>query len=288
MKRSSKFTSFALTTGLLPLLAASALAAGSFQADKVLTLEGKVEAANRYDHADFNVFNAGDGIVARDSGGAFQAANVTLKGVAYFDLDSQGMREALSKAGDQSVVLSVKLLQVLGKPRPLQVEYIGTSKDISSKTSVTRQFEAQPLARVNSALDQNSAPGTKYFDLSGITSKSLDKRWLVVRFEQQGLRTENTGQQDLYQFDTNPATVTLTLMSKQDASGKVTGHSSTVTGSGSDGNLLSDLPQNLLPDMPKDLTSDMPKDLTSDMPKDLTSDMPKDLTSDMPKNLIQD
>lgn len=260
-------------------------AAPYFAADKVMTLQGKLEAANRYDQTDFNVFNAGNGFVVEQSESNFtQGANVTLKGIACFDLEQNGMRASIAKPGSNRLILSFALEQIKGQPRPLRVEFVGTYDDISQSASLSKIFEAQPVTQVNNVLQRSTANGLKMADFTSLCSQSLEKRWLVIRFEQEGLRKENTGEDDLYQFKPAADTVRLTLSAK-DAHGTTVGQHYKSSGYY---DLTTDMPGNLLGDMPQNLTSDMPKDLTSDMPSDLTSDMPSNLIQDEPDNLIQD
>ncbi|WOO41317.1 hypothetical protein [Rubellicoccus peritrichatus] len=291
--------SLVIVSLMLPLAGAyakdqSAAGAASYAtAAKVITLQGTVEAANRYDHIDFSRFDAGNALVVGAVDGNFeQAANATLKGMAYFDLNRGGLREMITKHGDQRVILSFYLMQVRGEPRPLRVEFIGTLDDVSSKRNLKRQFEAHPITRFNNVLRNNAEAGLKLVDITSIAEKSLKNRWLIIRFEQEGLRIENTGQGDFYQMTPQASSVRITLSDKDAAGRQVASHYST----SGDYNLITDMPHNLLGDLPKDLitdqssdlTSDMPKNLLQDMPKDLITDTPDDLTSDMPENLIQD
>lgn len=256
-----------------------------FEAASVVTFQGQIEVANQFDHIDFKTFNAGSGIVLDLSEGYEDAGNsITLKGFVFFDLNAGNMRNLLSHPGDDHIVLSFILEQVRGQPRPLRVEYIGTFGDVSSKQACSRGFGASPILQVNNVLRQNASPGLKLVDMTGIAGTDLSQRWLVFRFEQQGLRIESSEQDDLYQFNPSADSVRLTLSDKDVAGRRVAGHYADDFGSG----IITDMPKNLLGDMPKDLTSDMPKDLTSDMPKDLTSDMPKNLLQDMPNNPIMD
>lgn len=262
-------------------------------AAKAITLQGTIEAANRYDHIDFNRFDAGNALVVGAVDGNFeQAANATLKGMAYFDLNRGGLREMITNPGQQHLILSFHLMQVRGDPRPLRVEFMGTLDDVSSKQSVKKQFEGQPITRINNVLRNNAEAGLKLVDITSLSKKSIEKRWLVIRFEQEGLRIENSGKGDFYQMTPDASSIRITLSNKDAAGRQVASHYNSSGGynliTDMPHNLLGDLPKDLITDQPSDLTSDMPKNLLPDLPKDLITDTPDDLTSDMPDNLIQD
>jgi len=246
-----------------------------YDASYAVTFQGSVEAANRFDHIDFHQFNVGNGqVVGGDYDGS---ASVTLKGLVYFDLESGNLRQALKNPGDEKIVLSFILMQVRGQPRPMRVEFIGTFQDASSKQAAAKQFQANPLVRVNNVLRQVDKPSVKMVDVTPIAKQSLDQRWLVFRFEQEGLRIENTGQDDFYQLNSEPDTVRLTLSGKGSAAREVSTHYTTNSGDGEYGyNLITDMPKNLLGDMPKNLLGDMPKNLITDTPDSQNNPPPAD------------
>src|SRR5690606_23946590 len=111
--------------------------------------------------------------------------------------------EALQAEDGRHALLSVVLLQVVGKPRPLRVEYIGTTNDKDSDQSRKQQFQVQPLGRVNTFLQRSSQPGLKAVDLTQLLNNiPSDRRWLILRIEQEGYRIED-GRNDIYQFNPN-------------------------------------------------------------------------------------
>ncbi len=256
-----------------------------FAAAKVMTLQGTLEAADRFGQADFNSFNAGDGFVMTQEDNNFtQGANVTLKGIAAFDLNADGMRAALTNPGEQHLILSFALMQIEGKPRPLRVEYVGTFDDVAQTSAFSSVFQAAQIIQRNNVLRRGDSNGLKLVDLTPLTQQSLPKRWLVIRFEQEGLRIENSGQDDLYQLNPSADTVRLTLSDK-DAHGKTVAQHYQSSGYY---NLTKDMSSNLLGDMQSNLEPDESTNLTPDMSSDLTPDMSSNLTPDLPNNLIQD
>lgn len=250
-----------------------------------MTLQGTLEAADRFGQADFNSFNAGDGFVMTQEDNNFtQGANVTLKGIAAFDLNADGMRAALTNPGEQHLILSFALMQIEGKPRPLRVEYVGTFDDVAQTSAFSSVFQAAQIIQRNNVLRRGDSNGLKLVDLTPLTQQSLPKRWLVIRFEQEGLRIENSGQDDLYQLNPSADTVRLTLSDK-DAHGKTVAQHYQSSGYY---NLTKDMSSNLLGDMQSNLEPDESTNLTPDMSSDLTPDMSSNLTPDLPNNLIQD
>jgi len=130
---------------------------------------------------------------------------------------------------------------------------------------------------LGNVLRQGDKPSVKMVDVTPIAKQSLDQRWLVFRFEQEGLRIENTGQDDFYQLNSEPDTVRLTLSGKGSAAREVSTHYTTNSGDGEYGyNLITDMPKNLLGDMPKNLLGDMPKNLITDTPDSQNNPPPAD------------
>ncbi len=278
-----------LSVTLIGLLASAAVADDSsastsvFEPTQVLTMVGQKNAANRFDHIDFSSFEAGSGL---GSASSFTASSRTEKGFIYFDLSQDGLREALQAKDGRHALLSVVLLQVTGKPRPLRVEYIGTTNDKDSSQSRKQQFQVQPLGRVNTFLQRSAEPGLKAVDLTQLlTDIPSDNRWLILRIEQEGYRIED-GQNDIYQFNPNTSSVRLTLTSNPKDISSVTNHYD----ADGLGGILPDMHKNILPDMQKNVIQDMPSDLTPGLKDDILPDMDKDnIIQDMPQgSIIQD
>ncbi len=274
-----------LKTFFCSLLTLSCLAVHAdnyFEAAQVCTMQGQTEAANRYQQMDFTRFVAGNiGLNLTYE----NAGNATMKGFAYFDLDQDGLREALKLKDGEHVLFSFMLQQVVGKPRELRVEFIGTIKDKDSDKSRAQQFQANPLRQANNVLQQGAEPGLKVIDATSIVEHDLSKRWLVIRFEQDGYRIED-GQNDLYQFNANNSSVRLTVTSNKKQIDAVENHYQ----ADGLGGILPDMNTNILPDMSQKPEPSMDKSITPDMSSDLTPDMnQQNILPDMDtQNIIQD
>ncbi|MGE9294090.1 MAG: hypothetical protein ACQKBW_10795 [Puniceicoccales bacterium] len=266
-------------------LTASASATDYFEAAEVCSMQSQSNAADRFGAVDFSQFVAGSANVPYDYG---DTGNPTMKGFAYFDLEDDDLREELEEAVEdgEHVLLSFVLLQVVGKPRPLRVEYIGTFKDKDSDKSRSQQFQANTLHRANNVLEQTAEPGLKLVDVSSVIKSDLDKgRWLIVRFEQDGLRIED-GQDDLYQFNANNSTVRLTVTKDKKMLDKVVNHYQ----EDGVGGIIADMNTNILPDMSQKPLPKMNNNILPDMSNDPTSDMDtQNILPDMDtKSIIQD
>lgn len=253
-----------------------------FEAAQVCTMQGQSEAADRYAQMDFTRFVAGNATLFNDNN-----TDTTVKGFAYFDLEDDDLREELKEKTKDgySVLLSFVLQQVVGKPRPLRIEYIGTVNDKDSDKSRAQQFQANQISRANNVLEQTSEPGLKVVDVTSLVKHTLKGRWLVLRFEQDGLRIEDGGN-DLYQFNPNNSTVRLTFTKdKKKLKGVIDGYHEDGLGG-----LLPDMQTNILPDMQSDIVPDMSSDLVPDMHKDILPDMnTQNILPDMPQgSIIQD
>lgn len=279
-----------LTSTFLGLLSSCAFAEDksapteAFQPAQALTMIGQQNAANRFYKVDFSGFNAGSAGHSFDS---LSAQSQTHKGIVYFDLEKDGLRGALQAEDGRHALLSFVLLQVVGKPRPLRVEYIGTTNDKDTDQSRSQQFQAQPLGQVNNVLDRSSQPGLKAVDLTQLLQDiPSDRRWLIIRFEQEGYRIENSPD-SIYQFNPNTSTVRLTLTSNPKDISQVTNHYDT----DGLGGILPDMHKNILPDMQSNITPDMSNNLTPDLQKNIIPDMDDNssIITDMPEgSIIQD
>lgn len=273
---------YILLTLSLVLTASGAYAAQYFEASQAYTMLGDQNAANRYGFIDFGKFNAGSAPRYDYN----MTADLTHKGFAYFDLERNGLREALQNEDGNHVLLSFMLLQVMGKPRPMRVEYIGTTDDKDSNRSRKQQFQEQPKRRANNVLDRRAEAGLKVVDITGIIEHSLTGRWLILRFEQEGYRIED-GVPDLYQFNPNTSTVRLTLTKDKTDLSKALNHYD----ADGLGGILPDMHKDILPDMNKqNILPDMPENLTPGLKDDILPDMNKDnILPDMPQgSIIQD
>ncbi|MEM8550301.1 MAG: hypothetical protein AAGF10_05875 [Verrucomicrobiota bacterium] len=250
-----------------------------FQATQTYTMLGQYNAANRFYRVDFSQFTAGSASIRYSYD---NETSVTHKGFAYFDLEQGGLRQALKDSGGKHVLLSFVLLQVVDKPRPLRVEFIGTTDDKDSDRSRAQQFQAQPIRRANNVLDRRAEAGTKVVDLTGVIEHTLDKRWLIIRFEMEGYRIEDN-YDDIYQFGPNTSTVRLTITDDPKDLAQVTSHYD----ADGLGGILPDMHKNILPDMQKNILPDMSDNLTPDMSSDILPDMNKqDILPDMDKQSI--
>jgi hypothetical protein len=275
-----------LKASFYSILALSALAAQAddyFEASQVCTMQSQNDAADRYQQVDFSQFVAGSAAIPYEFN---SVGNPTMKGFAYFDLEQDGLREAIQNEDGRHLVLSFILLQVQGKPRPLRVEYIGTFKDKDSDQSRAQQFQANEIARADSVLEQTAEPGLKMVDVTSLVKQDLTAgRWLVIRFEQDGLRIED-GVNDLYQFNANNSTVRLTLTKDKNILKAVTNHYQ----SDGVGGILPDMQANALPDMnTKNITPDLQPNALPDMnTKNILPDMQSNILPDMQQGSIID
>jgi len=254
----------------------------AFEASHVYSLRGNPESTNRYSEPEHGHFEAGDVLVLQGTNWVSRTT-ATMKGIAVFDLDANGMRDALQNAGDQEIAFSFVLQNVTGLPRPLRVLYVGTTNELNTDRSLQAQFQRQPIHRANQVLDHSAKPGIKVINATSLLGRDFTDRFLVIRFEQEGGRRSiqvrhNEVKPDLYVFHRDPSTVKITLTDKVDPNAV----------SGSYQNILPDMPTNLCSDMGPNPITDMPKNPIQDMPKDPIQDMPDNLLSDMPKNLIND
>ncbi|QYY35708.1 hypothetical protein [Ruficoccus sp. ZRK36] len=185
-----------------------------FDAAQVCTLEGQATSPTRYGRAVYSEFVAGSRLepYSYDTTRA-----VSAKGVAYFDLNQDGLRAALEDPQGARLYLSFILLKTVGEPGPLRVSYLGMQDDINSEASRARQFRSEPLQSVGRVLEPSSQPGLKIVDVTPLLKAPVNARWLVVRFEQDGYRPTNNGKSDLYQFNGNNSSVRLTLSTRDNA-----------------------------------------------------------------------
>lgn len=259
-----------------------------YKATHAYTMTGKLGTDNRYGDIDHGHFEAGNTLTLV-GGGWVERRTLTAKGVAIFDLHADNLGGKLKAAKGKKITLSFYLEKVEGEPRPLRVEYIGTTNDLSSERSLTAQFQRQPIHQANRVLDKNSNPGAKVINASALIGRDFTNRYLVIRFEQEGMRRElhskdgTTYTPDLYVFNKDPGSVRITITDEVD-------HSAVASDYSEDGYYapIQDMPKDPIQDMPKDPITDMPADPIQDMSPNPIQDMPDDLTSDMPKNLIND
>ncbi|MGE9295992.1 MAG: hypothetical protein ACQKBV_06875 [Puniceicoccales bacterium] len=272
-----------LLTSLTAALAAASLSADtSFEASHVYSLKGNPSSTNRYSEAVPSHFEAGD-VLELQGVNWVDRVTTTMKGIAVFDLEANGMRNAIQQSGDHEIAFSFVLNSVTGVPRPLRVMYIGTTNELNTDRSLQAQFQRQPIHQANRVLDHNAQPGIKVINATSLLSRDLSDRFLVIRFEQEGGRRQikvhnNEVKPDLYVFNRDASTVKITITDKVDKGAVVGGYQ----------DILPDMPTNLCSDMGPDPITDMPKNPIQDMPKNPIQDMPDNLLSDMPKNLIND
>ncbi|MEO0796690.1 MAG: hypothetical protein AAFX93_16090 [Verrucomicrobiota bacterium] len=254
-----------------------------FPAYHVYSMTGKLGTNNRFGAVDHAHFEAGD-VLTSTGINWVQRSTLTCKGIAIFDLQSNGLGQAIKAAEGKKLLLSFALEGVKGEPRPLRVEYIGTTGELDSKRSLTAQFERSPIHQANRVLDLHSEPGIKVIDASSLFERNMPNRYLIIRFEQEGMRRQIHSRDgasvspDLYVFNNDPASVKITVTNQKAEDAVGTGYA----------NLLPNMPTNLVSDMSPNPIQDMPADPIQDMPADPIQDMSDNLITDMPKNLIND
>lgn len=274
---------------LLTSLAALALRADdTYTATHLYTLTGKLGTDNRYGDIDHGHFEAGNTLTLI-GGGWVERRTLTAKGVAIFDLHKDNLGGKLKNAGNKKVTFSFYLEKVEGEPRPLRVQYIGTTNQLDTVRSLTAQFQRQPIHEANRVLDHNSNPGAKVINATSLIGRDFTNRYLVIRFEQEGMRRELHSKDgtvytpDLYVFHKSPDSVRITITDQVDPNATANQYSEAGYYAP-----INDMPKDPIQDMPKDPITDMPADPIQDMSPNPIQDMPDDLTSDMPKNLIND
>lgn len=259
-----------------------------YSASYAYTLTGKLGTMDRYGDIDHSHFEAGD-VLTLTGADWVQRQTLTAKGVAIFDLQKDNLGGSLKAAADKKILLSFFLEKIEGEPRPLRVEYIGTTDKLDSERALTAQFERGPLHTAERVLTKDSNPGPQIVDASPLIGRDFSARYLVIRFEQEGERRELHSQDgtiytpDLYVFHKSPEAVRITISDVRDAQAVNDQYSEAGYYAP-----IQDMPKNPIQDMPANPIQDMPANPITDMSPNPINDMPENILSDMPTNLIND